>query len=360
MSQSARYRQQRNWGCRILEYIYKGMQTVFLENEKLRIGILVDKGTDIFEFSYKPRDQDFVWLSAKGVHNPVSSLSTSPDLMATFLDSYLGGWQEILPNGGAPSSYEGAQFGQHGEVSNLAWDYRIVEDTVEQVAITFSVRLQKVPFFLEKTLRLRAAESCLFIEEDLVNESDVSLHAMWGHHITFGYPFLDESCIIRLPEHVTVSPHATSIHPHGRRINGEKHYTWPFVEGSDGERINLSQIPPRGTMSEMVYLQHFQQGWYEIINRQKGLGLRVEWDVQRMPYLWFWQEYGASTAYPWYGRTYTIGLEPFSSYPTDGIAQAVANNTALVLGARQKQHFSCLARVIESPLMEEQEGERHA
>ena len=63
-SRTRRYRPQRNWGARVLEYEYAGMRTVFLENEKLRVGVLADKGTDVFEFNYKPRDVDFVWLRA--------------------------------------------------------------------------------------------------------------------------------------------------------------------------------------------------------------------------------------------------------------------------------------------------------
>ncbi len=48
------YRPQRNWGARILEYRYKGLRAVFLENELLRVRIIADKGTDVFEFNYKP------------------------------------------------------------------------------------------------------------------------------------------------------------------------------------------------------------------------------------------------------------------------------------------------------------------
>jgi hypothetical protein len=38
-----------------------------------------------FEFNYKPRDMAFVWLTAGGVRNPASYLSTSPDLLATLM-----------------------------------------------------------------------------------------------------------------------------------------------------------------------------------------------------------------------------------------------------------------------------------
>ncbi|MBA2443353.1 MAG: DUF4432 family protein [Rubrobacter sp.] len=341
------YRRQRNWGARVLEYEVKGMRAVFLENEKLRVGVLAGKGADIFEFNYKPLDMDFVWLTAGGVRDPSSYLSTSPDPLATFLDHYPGGWQEVFPNGGAPSSYLGAQFGQHGEVSNLPWDYEIVEDGEEAVAVSFFVRTQKTPFYLEKELSLRSGESSLRIEEVLVNESEASLHAMWGHHIAFGQPFLEEGCRIYLPEGTMVVPHSEPIHPAGRRVRGGRTYAWPFAEGYDGRHVDLSVLPERGEVSEMLYLTGLSEGWYEVENPEKGLGLRVEWDVGQMPYLWFWQEYGASEFYPWYGRHYNIGLEPFSSFPTNGIREAVENGTALSIDPRERRRFSLMVSVSE-------------
>lgn len=342
------YRPQRNWGSRVLEYRYEDMDAVFLENELLRVGVLAGKGADVVEFNYKPRDVDFVWLTAGGVRNPTAYLSTSPDPLATFLDYYPGGWQEVFPNGGAPSSYLGAEFGQHGEVSNLPWDYEVVEDREEAVAVRFSVRTQKTPFYLEKELRLRSGEGRLRVEETLVNESEVPLRAMWGYHIAFGQPFLEKGCRIHLPDGAAVVPHGEPVHPDGRRVRGDKRHAWPVVEGESGEDVNLSVLPERGTMSEMLYLTDLPEGRYEVENPRKGLGLRVKWDLQQMPYLWFWQEYGASEFYPWYGRHYNIGLEPFSSYPTNGLAEAVDNGTALSVAAGDERRFALGVEVLES------------
>ena len=50
------YTHERNFGCRLREYLYKGLRVVTLENELLRVSILADKGTDIFEFLYTPLD----------------------------------------------------------------------------------------------------------------------------------------------------------------------------------------------------------------------------------------------------------------------------------------------------------------
>jgi len=57
------YTHERNFGCRLHEFVYKGLKTVFIENEKIRVGIIVDRGTDIFEFWYKSKNVDFMWRS---------------------------------------------------------------------------------------------------------------------------------------------------------------------------------------------------------------------------------------------------------------------------------------------------------
>ena len=45
----------------------------------------------------------------------------------------------------------------------------------------------------------------------------------------------------------------------------------------------------------------------------------MAWDEKLFQYLWMWQVYGGHNDYPWYGRTYNVALEPFTSYPPAGI-----------------------------------------
>ncbi|HVL24557.1 MAG TPA: DUF4432 family protein [Thermomicrobiales bacterium] len=332
---------QRNWGPRIQDLLLRDMRLIILENELLRVGVLAGKGTDIVELNYKPRDLDLAWLSAHGVQNPAALGSAYRDSLATFLDSYPGGWQEIFPNGGAPSVFDGAAYGQHDEVFALPWRVDIVEDTTESIAVRFTVRTHKVPCLIEKTMRLTSGVPQLRFEERLLNTGAVPVRAMWGHHITFGPPFLRPGCRIRLPDGVTGLPHETSIAPGGRRVANADHFAWPDATGEDGTSVDLSIIPERGTASEIVYISGFadHHGWYEIDDPDTRIGSRVEWDARQMPYLWYWQEFGATTGYPWYGRNYNIGLEPFSSYPTNGLAEAVANGSALTLEPGEARDF---------------------
>jgi hypothetical protein len=334
------YRPQRNYGCRIRDgFTYYGMRMITLENELLRISILVDKGTEIFEILYKPVDMDFMWLTENGVQNPNSYLSTSDDPISAFIDYYSGGWQEVFPNGGSSSSYRGAQFGQHGEVAQMPWHYDIVEDTTERISVRFTVRTKKVPFSLSKTISLVSGVAALYIDEEVDNLSNHPQRYMWGQHIALGRPFLDENCSIHMPEGVRIITEDVSKNLSGRVKRGNE-YEWPLAYNDLGEIVDLSQLPPKGTASEIVYLTGFgDNGWYSVVNKQKGLGMKVEWDARTLPYLWYWQEFGATTSYPWYGRHYNIGLEPFAGYPTYGIEEAICNDSAGSIGPLEQKKF---------------------
>lgn len=128
--------------------------------------------------------------------------------------------------------------------------------------------------------------------------------------------------------------------PSGRVKRGYE-YEWPLAYNELGELVNLSQLPPKGTASEIVYLTGFgNNGWYSVVNGLKGISMKVEWDARTLPYLWYWQEFGATTSYPWYGRLYNIGLEPFVGYPTYVIEEAISNGSAGSIGPYERKKFA--------------------
>jgi Domain of unknown function (DUF4432) len=345
MMRPSLYRPPRNWSARLREYdLVGGLRAVFLENELLRVGFLADRGTDLIELLYKPRDLDFAWLSAGGIREAAAPGVCDP--LGSFLDTYPGGWQEVLPNGGAPSSHAGATYGQHGEISLVPWDYELLEDGEDAVAVRFAVTGRKAPFRLTKEVRLRAGEPSFSINEVLCNESDVSVQVMWGHHITFGPPFLEPGCRVELADGVEAIAHETPLNEGGRRVRADR-FPWPRAKNEADADVSLDVIPEHGEPSELLYLTNFGDGRYEIVRPASRLGLRVEWDAKVMPYLWFWQEFGRTIDYPWYGRHYNVGLEPFTSYPTNGLAEAVANGTALELPPRGRRDFWLTATVVD-------------
>ncbi|HEV2528290.1 MAG TPA: DUF4432 family protein [Thermomicrobiales bacterium] len=343
---TGRWRPQRNWGCRIHEGSTQGLRTITLENRSLRITFLLDRGADLVELLYKPQDLDFAWLTAGGVKDPRAWANSSPDLSATFHDYYAGGWQEPFPNMGVPATVGGAQFGQHGEAPTLPWDVTIVEDNPEAVAVRFSVRTPKMPFLLERTVSLRGDGATFRFDGRAVNESDVELHAMWGHHVTFGQPFLHPGVRITLPDGVR-----TFVHPGESRndawLPAGTEGSWPQLPANPGApadaegMADLSIVPPPGSPGEMCYHTGFDaDAWYRVESDRHGAGAEVRWDGSTMPYLWHWHEYGAGAGYFAWGRHYNIGLEPATSWSPSALPGAIDNGTALTLPPRgERTHW---------------------
>lgn len=325
------YTHERNYGCRITESIYRGLRTVTLENEHIRVSVLADKGTDIFEFLHKPSDTDFMWRSPLGVRNPATFVPTVPRSEGAFLDYYEGGWQECLPTGGDPATYAGTQFGPHGEACLIPWDYSVLIDEPECVQIRFTVRTYRTPLRVEKTVTLERNRSVLCFTERVINEGGEHVSMMWGHHPAFGPPFLDESCVIDLPGATvrTVTVAETSRCQPGTGL------TWPYVSGLDGRPIDLSRIPSGDVRShDLAFLTDLRGGWYAITNTHRQVGFGMVWPVETFRALWFWQVFGGALGQPWYGRTYNIALEPWTT-PDTTIDAAIEQGTDRVLAPHE-------------------------
>ena len=124
----------RNHGCRGLLVKLRGYQTLILENETLRTSWLVDRGTDVIEFLYKPLDVDFLYRSRPGILSHAAFQTNVQLKSGNYMDIYEGGWQEILPSCTA-DSYKGAQFGAFGEACLLPWDWDVVTDCASKVTV---------------------------------------------------------------------------------------------------------------------------------------------------------------------------------------------------------------------------------
>lgn len=312
-----------------------------LENELLRVSVLLDKGADIYEFLYKPKDIDFMWRSPQELPDPGVSRPSSAREDGFFMDHYHGGWQEIFPNGGRHCTYKGAELGQHGEVALLPWRCRIEVDTPDEVAVRLWVRTVRTPFFVEKTLRLKSGVGALFIDERIVNEGREDMEFMWGHHPALGGSFLDDTCRIDAP--------ATRVEVHSplgatsRLEAGAVFESFPVVTDKMGAAYDLSKIPPHGTgTSEMVYLLGLEEGWYAVTNTSREVGFGMSWDRDIFPVVWLWEEFGGGQGYPWYGRTYNIALEPFNSWP-GGMDTALARGNCAKIAAGSEVCASLVA-----------------
>ena len=203
----------------------------------------------------------------------------------------------------------------------------------------------ETPFFLEKTLSIEKGSAVLSIDEQLTNEAGEEMHCMWGQHIAFGNPFLMEGAKIFTPaKHLIVHEPMDGYEP--RRFEPGSESRWPAAVGVDGVEENASLIPAFGAaqVQEMAYLTELTDGWYAILNPAQKVGFGLRFDHNLFRYIWYWQQLGnVAKGYPWWGRLHTMALEPWTSYPTNGLAEAVENGTALLLQPGEKINTSIKA-----------------
>lgn len=320
------YRHNRNYHCRISTGSKNGVSVVTLENELVLVTVLPDKGTDIVEFLYKPKDIDFMWHSFNRPRSMDESDITIPSQGGNFLDYYSGGWQELFPSYGSPTTYQNAELGIHGEATLLKWNYEITKDTQEEVTVKFFTRTRRSPYYMEKWLTLKTYDSTLYIEERITNEGSTEQEFIWGHHPALGPVFLDDSCEITVGENATV--HVPNIES---ALQAEDVFSWPKGKGVDGKEIDLSKVRGPEAKKYMEYGVHgLEEGWALVWNQNYNLGFQLNWDIETFPYLWIWEPGGAKEDFPWFGRCYALGVEPWSS-PVGDLNKSIEEGTSTKL-----------------------------
>lgn len=319
----------RHFGCRLMDDLhYKVQRALFLENESLRVGVLLDKGADLFQLLHKPSDTDFLWRSPLGLLRPERAHVSTASSTGVFLDTYHGGWQEILPGGG-PAVYQGAEIGLHGEVTQLGWEMHILEDNPQRVSVRLSVECIRTPLRLERTLSLVSGTATLFIQETLTNLSPSPFELMWGQHPAFGAPFLREGLRLFVPAGRVVM-HEPQFLANSRFQPGAE-FDWPAALDLNQQPVDLSWLPgPQAGSGELMYLTDLSGGWFALLDTERELGIGLAWPKEIYPYLWFWQVNGLAAGYPWWDRVYVTALEPWSSMP-NSLDKAIAAKTTLSL-----------------------------
>lgn len=278
-----------------------------LENDRIRTTVLLDKGADIYELTYKPQGMDVLWKSPWGLKEPGVGPASAFDSQATWLEHYAGGWQELFPNGGDACMYKGVELGFHGEASMVPWDYQITGANSARLY----TRLRRSPFTLERHMQLDGDR--LHITGRITNHAGEPMDYMWSHHPAYGAPFLSAACRIDTGARTLLADdgYAGTANP----LTLNTRYDWP---GGDG--VDMSQVPgPETARDTLAYLTDFESGWYAITNTELGFGVGLSWPVEAFPYAWYWQEMHASPGFPFYQNCYVMAIEPASSIPGQGL-----------------------------------------
>ncbi len=316
--------------CKLTEAAIDGMRALYLENDLLKIGILVDKGSDIFEFRYKPKDIDFLLRLSKGIRNPQKHFSQIRNTKSQFEDYYYGGWQVCLPNSPA-FNYRGAELGQHGEVSLIPWEVSIEENSTEGIRIKCTAHPLRIPLKIERTFSIKKNSADLILEESVYNTSQTHLDIMWGQHIAFGLPFLEEG--VKISTNAKTMKTEPTMPEHHRFKRGEVD-TWPMAKLKNGKQDDASIVSARSEdqYSDLCYLEGYNaKAFYAIRNEKRNVGFALRWDGELFKNLWYWKERNATKDFPWWGDCYTVALEPWTSAWTNQPHEAIKNKEWLTI-----------------------------
>jgi Domain of unknown function (DUF4432) len=308
----------------IREDKYAGAEVAVLENEELKVKVVPEKGSDIVEIIYKKRELNLLYESPIGFRR---FGSVSPPIGtgdSSFMDFYEGGWQDILPNPGLTSSNKGASWGMHGESSLIPWR-ATVADEGDSARLKVSTSLMRYPLRIEKTVALAEGSSVLKIDEVVTNLSEQDIEFAWVQHIVFGRPIVGPGMSVDMRAGACTAGAYKQT-----RLKPEMEFQWPNAPASDGSTIDMSGAPPRGARFEDNLFVTMKEPWYAIRNSQTGLTVGVSWDLNVLPSLWFWLNNGALD-YPWWGRSYNLGLEPSSSVTELGMKEYLEKGNALRL-----------------------------
>ena len=127
----------------------------------------------------------------------------------------------------------------------------------------------------------------------------------------YNAPLLTPGTRLVLPAGIKAVP-IQDYYRHPQLASAES--AWPRMTATDGTRVDASIVPERGAPTRIAMLSGFTEGWYELIHAS-GRADRVTWDARKLPYLWFYGEFGATNDAPYHNCFYTLALQPFSRNP---------------------------------------------
>lgn len=292
-----------------------------LHNEQLEVTVLADKGADIYSLVHRASGVDVLFKAPWGVRPPGPWLRAASSL-ERWMEAYPGGWQLLLPNGGDECKERGVTWGFHGEAALAPW---AVLDRTGSSA-TLETNLFSAPLHVLRSLTLDGP--VLRVDETITNRSAAPVEVMWSHHPAFGAPFIEEGCLISAGCRVLQADDPAP----GTLFSVGSRHAWPMATTSRGEVVDMSIVPgPQQTRAVLAYLLDFTSGYFAITNPRLGLGVGLRWPLEVFHKAWLWQEVHSTMDWPWFGRAYVVAVEPASTVPGHGMANARAKGQS---GAR--------------------------
>jgi galactose mutarotase-like enzyme len=228
----------------------------------------------------------------------------------SFGDVFVGGWFEMVPTVGYPAPEADAPELLHGEACRLPWTVLEVADDVLEAR----VQLLRSPFTV--TRRIELGER-LTIDTTLRNDGAHPAAYHWGSHPCFARATFAGGRIVAPVVEASVPTPPWDAANHA--LFPGTSVAWPAGVGRDGGELDLAAIPAAPTgWQDHVALQ-LSEGRFALATAG-GRTFAVHYDLDALPYLLVWWDYGADAGWPLWGAGDVVALEPSSS-PGRGLSE---------------------------------------
>lgn len=277
-----------------LNWKFRDLQVVRLENELICIDVLPDLGAKVWNLVHKPTGRNMFW------HNP----HLPPDLQpfgAKFDDAWSGGWDELIPNDVPAQVSYGDILPDHGEVWSQASEWTILEASEACAAVSFVNYGRVWPTRFEKTIILRPGESFCRIKYRYTNLATAPFDFLWNIHPALA---ISPATRIDIPARRGLTdPWSTDL------SEGLTKYEWPYLVDRTGQEVDMRLVPPQANWADFHYLPDVTSGWYAVTDTQAKIGFGIAFPTAVLPHLWLFRAYGG-----WRGL-YTLIVEISNGYP---------------------------------------------
>lgn len=305
---------------KVREHHLGGYRAIDLESQAIRVTVLPDKGAEIYALIDLVSGVDLLFKTAWGLRRPGPGVHI-PTSEGAWMELYGGGWQILIPNAGDANAGPAGSFGFHGEASIVPWTLV----SIGQSELVLEVWLQTAPLHVVRSISVNAGT--VAVHERITNYSPDPTAFEWVHHPAFGAPFIDARASLHLDANEFV---ADDVSPGADLVPGSVH-RWPIVVGRTGERIDLSRAPaPHDRRAILGYLRGWQHGVYRIASPSTGIAFELSWPRAVFPDAWFWQEVHESSGQPWFRSAYVMAIEPASTIPGHGLADAISRQARTI------------------------------
>ncbi|MBL8232659.1 MAG: hypothetical protein JNL98_29440 [Bryobacterales bacterium] len=292
------------------ETTYRGRRAVSVENERIRVTMLVEGG-HIAELLHKSSGVNPLWTPPwpsiePSSFDPAKHTATYGAHAESKLLSGLMGHNLCMDIFGGPSPEEtAAGMTPHGEASIAAYELGEVNGTLTAKA---SFPMAQLAF----TRTIRTAGNVAIIEEEVENIAPLDKPTAWTQHATLGAPFVERG-------KTALRASATKSRVYEADFAGEfgfmqpgADFHWPHAPLKNGGTRDLRQYTSAAAsggltthLMDPAREQAFVLAWHPDTKVLCG----YVWQRADFPWLAIWEENHGRKVAPWNGDTLTWGLE---------------------------------------------------